>query len=228
MRRYATQPPGGWGCARRPGLPRNDLRRLLDARHDDLVPTYAEWVSTAALALSTALAVHQVRASRRDAPRILLLVDAAANWQADTVTVGIRVVNDGSRPVTISAAGWEVRGSPDLARAAVTVGGSEPLVPALPHRLDANDDVTWRWPPWLTEHLVDVDAFRPFVDVHGLRQLRRLPRLRGRSTPEVDRRHYPPGKQWIEPRLLTAMRDAMDDARQEAEAGQPPRDPDES
>lgn len=196
------------------------------------MPTYAEWVSTGALALSAALAVHQVWVSRRDAPRILLLVDAAANWQTDTVTVGVRVVNDGSRPVTISAVGWEVRSqaapaaASDLLGAMTTIGGSEPLTPALPHRLDGNDDVTWRWRPWLTEHLADVDAFRPFVDVHGLRQPRRLRSLLGKDATEEERRHYAAGRQWIEPSLLAAMRDAMDTARQESD--QPISDPFES
>lgn len=176
-------------------------RFLIGASQEDLAPP--------------ALGKHAVGLS--NIARLPRPVAGAANWQADAVTVGMRVVNEGSRPVTISAAGWELRMQPDMVGATMTVGASEPLVPALPHRLDANDDVTWRWDPWLTEHLVDVDAFRPFVDVYGLRQPRRLRRLVGNDAPEELRRRYTRGKQWIEPILLIAMRQAMDAARQESD-----------
>lgn len=168
------------------------------------MPSYADWVSTGALALSAFLAVREIQRSRSDEPSLSVTTTITTQAMTGEMTASIRVANLGSRPVTVGGVAWEVlfpemndewrapKSRPSLRRTPRTLGLSDVmdgarltirvpnddavLDPPLPFRLEGNDEVVWHWPAATVERLRTAGRFRAAVQVSGLRPRRLLHR----------------------------------------------------
>lgn len=181
------------------------------------MPSYADWVSTGALVLSGLLAAREIGEARRAAPKISVTTDYTAELPEKHVQVGLTVTNTGTRPVTITAVGWEIPtkvAAPRDGSVQATLGRGD-ITPALPYRLDGNDAIGWTWPPSLTDKLITFGSFRGFVETGGQPAPTRLLRLLRRTSAHPHRFH-PGGGTWMDTRLLQSMHEMWDDGSRDS------------
>lgn len=103
------------------------------------MPSYAEWVSTSALALSALNFTWHVSRARRDRPAVSVDGRPALRWQRESDAgsdgawlLDISVTNAGGRAVTVKEVYWELNGP-----AGTISVSSEELSTSFPLRLES-------------------------------------------------------------------------------------------
>jgi hypothetical protein len=119
------------------------------------VPSYAEWVSTAALGLSVLSIGWQVKKASDEVPRLVVTSHRGIRTRgpADVVkhTYRITVTNYGTAATTVSDVGWEREDEDGIYSIARVLNepalreqlGDDVFGPPLPHRIDGRDQASW-------------------------------------------------------------------------------------
>jgi hypothetical protein len=155
------------------------------------MPTYAEAVSTLALAIGAANTAWQVRRGQLDRPHVIVTwhVQQLIHMKKpdeDELRYIITVTNVGQRPVTITSVGW-VSEQKGFLYEAVGVARDWPVdhgdedeseeIQRVPFRLDALDAATWTATrKFIYSQIGNGDRLKAFVRFVGQPPLLRLPR----------------------------------------------------